>query len=864
MGGLLNTAVRLSRIFKSAGLHVKTPSSLGKVRKASDGPGHKTVQNPGIKGGKWYMTPTGEIRYGTPPTGEANHTPLDALEAKHFKAGQKVTYQVKEGLVTGTILKPQQSGLHVDNGKYPVHVAYNLVRHTEHPAPTEPQQKFTDKHMAHGAIVQFTHRDGALKHGKVKGWGAHGASVIGKDGAEFKVPYTSITSLDKTTGATPPPVASADAPKTAFGPHNVAAGDKVKVQINDALYTVNVSKADSDGLYGPYFDADGNKHGNGQFFWDEVKGPAPKFDKGSLAPGDTVMTADGKKHAVSSLHAGGLLSDKGDGVHYHEITGVEKGVQPAAAQNVELPSDDPDSPNFIGYSKLAIKAGDHWSASIDGHQYDDVAITAVHPNGVYEGTFTLGGVQHSGVFTASELGEKLNTKSTAASVGTVGPASSAGQPPSNVAAHAASLKPESVAVGQQVSVAIDGHEYPPVKVTALHGNHFEGEFEMGGVKQSGVFTFDEVKGPVTVPAPTVHTLPPAKPSIKTKPAKKATAPKFDASKLTAPPDFQNWGGSGKPGPSGTQEVNDANHASTQAIYAAAKTGDIEKIKALTAPVIDKQTKQITGHVPVLQHPSQHVKGYAEQAMSEIEYQKNPPPKFEFREGSKLWQLDKAVSPIKNWFGAAVKKLGKFLHLGDADADSGELSALPHLTHQSGKLGVSTYAGAAKKSWSKLTETQRQAVKSYTGGGYHNINHSLWSGNASGAAASVGSAIHTHGHEIQAGTVLSRRITLDGAALTSIKGSVGKILQEPAVMSTSIDPGVWSGNVHFKLKCGPGVKGLYVGPGTGISSHNSEKELLLPPNTRLWVQKVNPAGAHDPDGFNHGMPVIEAIVLPSKQ
>lgn len=91
------------------------------------------------------------------------------------------------------------------------------------------------------------------------------------------------------------------------------------------------------------------------------------------------------------------------------------------------------------------------------------------------------------------------------------------------------------------------------------------------------------------------------------------------------------------------------------------------------------------------------------------------------------------------------------------------------------------------------------------------------------------------------------------------------------MSTSIRPSCWSGNVHFKLVVGPGVKGLYVGPGSlssgyALSKNSSEDEVILPPNTRLLVQsfKESPKGG-DADGFGQGPQyIVEVLVLPTQE
>ena len=88
------------------------------------------------------------------------------------------------------------------------------------------------------------------------------------------------------------------------------------------------------------------------------------------------------------------------------------------------------------------------------------------------------------------------------------------------------------------------------------------------------------------------------------------------------------------------------------------------------------------------------------------------------------------------------------------------------------------------------------------------------------------------------------------------------------MSTAIRPSSWSGNVQLKLHVGPGVKGLWVGPGSqpgggAISVNSGEDEMLLPPNTRLMIISSSAPKGKDADGFGGGsMHVIEAVVLPT--
>lgn len=356
-----------------------------------------------------------------------------------------------------------------------------------------------------------------------------------------------------------------------------------------------------------------------------------------------------------------------------------------------------------------------------------------------------------------------------------------------------------------------------------------------------------------------------------KPAKASKKPVFKPERISPPPSFKSWGTTGQPGPSGNQSINLANHDAVRAIQNAAKTGDIKAVQALAFPVLDKATGQPGKLVAALDHPSQWVKGYAQQAINEIEQQLNPPKKFRFEDGSPLKSLDAAYPIHKGALtGKGVQRLGYYVVLGEPGTlKNADVGISQTQSYKGGKLTSATYAKKAQALIAKMPQQQKDAVQSYTGSGYQEINKSLWSGNPTGAAKSAAEALKALSHDIQPGTILSRKINIQGKDLDDLIKATGKVLQEPAVQSTSISPDVWSGNVHIKMTVGPGVKGLYVGPGSNpaggaFSLHASEKELLLPPNTRMLVQSVSKAqSGKDPDGFGNGSSyVLEVLILPT--
>lgn len=342
-------------------------------------------------------------------------------------------------------------------------------------------------------------------------------------------------------------------------------------------------------------------------------------------------------------------------------------------------------------------------------------------------------------------------------------------------------------------------------------------------------------------------------------------PTFDPSKISAPPDFNNWGGPGQSGPSSKDFLNQANHAAVLNIQEAAQTGSQEAVSSLSEPVYNKSTGEVDGHAPVLEHPSQHVKGYAKQVINEIESQLNPPKRFRLSGEHPLNALNVAYPAAASQINA--KMLGKFIDLGKPGVIDLESLGMPKLTFEGGALTTQTYVGQAHEAIGKMPQTQVQALKAYTGSGYKKMNSSLWSGNPSGQAKAATEALHTLAHDIKPGTVLSRKLSLSDSHVEKLIKATGKVLQEPAIMSTSIRPSSWSGNVQIKMHVGPGVKGLWVGngsmPGGGaLSSHAGEDEMILPPNTRLLILSSKQTAGKDADGFGSST-LIEALILPSE-
>jgi hypothetical protein len=221
-------------------------------------------------------------------------------------------------------------------------------------------------------------------------------------------------------------------------------------------------------------------------------------------------------------------------------------------------------------------------------------------------------------------------------------------------------------------------------------------------------------------------------------------------------------------------------------------------------------------------------------------------------------------------GRGIKNVGKYVELGNPGPLPQPLN-MGRITFQNGLLGESTYADIAKAGFRRLPQAQQEALRNYTGFSYREINAALRTGARNARTKIVIAAIRNASHEIAPGTILSRMIDVESPKdLRAIIQSTGKILQDRAIVSTSINPLVnFYGNVHMKLTIGPKVRGLYTGPGTdpeggAISVAALDQEILLPENTRLHIQKVEQAPqVFDADNFGFTAKyIVHAYVLPT--
>ncbi len=171
-----------------------------------------------------------------------------------------------------------------------------------------------------------------------------------------------------------------------------------------------------------------------------------------------------------------------------------------------------------------------------------------------------------------------------------------------------------------------------------------------------------------------------------------------------------------------------------------------------------------------------------------------------------------------------------------------------------------------KSFKALPEQEREALKDYTLSSYGHMNNALRFGTGSKKekeeALSAAKGITKASIPLPEGMLLTRRHdmgTSDLISLSQIKP--GTVLQDPGIISTSTSSTAWSGRVECEMTVGPGVKGL---PAASFSYSPGEREVILPPNTRMVVTSIEtinlfsqkPVPVKDADGIR-----MKATILP---
>ncbi|HDR9165233.1 TPA: hypothetical protein QDB28_005683 [Burkholderia vietnamiensis] len=342
------------------------------------------------------------------------------------------------------------------------------------------------------------------------------------------------------------------------------------------------------------------------------------------------------------------------------------------------------------------------------------------------------------------------------------------------------------------------------------------------------------------------------------------------------PDFANWHGPGK-GLSSKAKLNEQNTQLANQIHDLAESQKHDELNNLHYQPINAQTGVPEGPTkPISEHPSQHIKGYWADAKHAM-----VTPYKEFRKaaagvltsvGHAMMAMLAAADDVAELLQAKARigryaVLSKFKDNPLADWQPAELSK------KNGHISAQVLYDQSKASFAKLTNTQQKAVKDYTGPHYQTMNNPETGKGTHDKTGEAIAAIENASIPLEPGTVLSRKFTpKDMADHPLLLSSEGCVLKDFGIISTSLRPEVWGGNIQLRITVGENVKGLYVAPNPGkgggaISSHPGEDEVILPFGTKFYVKKVHKTGApmhdqHGSWGAGHGQTIIEVVALPN--
>lgn len=277
----------------------------------------------------------------------------------------------------------------------------------------------------------------------------------------------------------------------------------------------------------------------------------------------------------------------------------------------------------------------------------------------------------------------------------------------------------------------------------------------------------------------------------------------------------------------------ANDLTAKALHELAMNGDIEGLKASD---VGKSGK---------------LQAFQKQLITTVAMKLNPPPPPKALDES----YDEVIKKLKNpKTSKGVKKIGYWTVHDDL---GGTPSGIPKDGKWNGGLDDSELFTKGKNLISDLNDHVLSGnITYYTGGGYHDINKTMRTGKPTSKSPGsvIGKAIIDKGMDLPVGMMLSRKHDVDSDSLLS-EIKVGQVVADKGVLSTSTNPEVWSGKAEWKMTVGPGVKGL---PVDYVSSSPGEKEVLLPPNQRLLVTKVE----HKTSSWGNKYTEVHATILPT--
>lgn len=222
-------------------------------------------------------------------------------------------------------------------------------------------------------------------------------------------------------------------------------------------------------------------------------------------------------------------------------------------------------------------------------------------------------------------------------------------------------------------------------------------------------------------------------------------------------------------------------------------------------------------------------------------------------------------PTVKDFESTITELAKKVKVKSDGADKigywsavGQTSVTPKVAAKWSKDQTAEFWKKGDDAFAAMTAEQKKSLLAYTGGSYNAMNERLRFGKNGLDDASIdkkadiaSAAVMASSHDIPLGTTLSRRHEMSSKELEKLQNSVGKVVQDKGILSTSTDKNFWSGDVHWHMVAGPGVKGLPAKNWSSSGKH--EYEVLLPPNTRMLITGVTKN--------EYGQTTVSSIILP---
>lgn len=276
-----------------------------------------------------------------------------------------------------------------------------------------------------------------------------------------------------------------------------------------------------------------------------------------------------------------------------------------------------------------------------------------------------------------------------------------------------------------------------------------------------------------------------------------------------------------PGYTTSNKVNaEWNHAKSLELQKMAEQGDLVALKAEPTYKSPKLTQ------------------YKNDLIFEVATQLNPPPKARSIHED-FSQLSQHISGKPS---VGVEKIGKWAIVGQLNEVKNGIPVAKwdHSSDQLHSLGYNAYE--------KMNQTQKTSLVEYTGGGYQAQNDSLREGKPSSSASATANGVMKNMIPLPEGQFLSRKHggVSDWSAITP-----GTVISDRGMLSTSTNQNVWHGTTHLRLAVGPGVKGV---PVDKFSENKGEKEVVLPPNQRIMVTRVESV---------KGQHTVYGVILPTQ-